>query len=167
MEEKRLLSIFGILGFSASVICVCLGAIVFFLNRKSSLNFLFALAALFASYWTFTEAMTVQASNAANAVWWDKANCLWPFFIVLAVHFLMVFTNTKLAKPKLFYSALYLPAICISLIGLIIDPIYSFAVETYWGYIVTYTDTLVYCLMYSLGDRVGSFWNFFDYKILS
>ncbi len=104
---------------------------------------LFSSAALFGAYWAFTESMMWQASSPENALVWESASFLWPFFVVFSVHFALVFTESKLAKGKFIYLVLYFPAVAFSLIRLTTEQLYGTVVKEYWGYVITYTDTWI------------------------
>jgi PAS domain S-box-containing protein len=134
------MEIFSFLALAASIMCTALALVVFRLNRRATLNMLFTTAALFGAYWAFTESMMWQASNPENAFVWERAGFLWSFFVVFAVHFAIVFTESKLAKGKLIYLVLYLPAIAFSLIGLTTDQLYGTIVKEYWGYAAANND---------------------------
>jgi len=104
---------------------------------------LFSSAALFGAYWAFTESMMWQASNPENALVWESAAFLWPFFVVFSVHFALVFTESKLAKGKFIYLVLYFPAVAFSLIRLTTIQLYATVVKEYWGYVIIYNDTWI------------------------
>ncbi len=138
-----LMEIFSYLGLVASISCAVLALVVFFLNRKSTLNVLFASAAIFGSYWAFTESMMWQASNAETALLWERAGFMWSFFVTFVVHFALLFTESKLVKFKFIFPVLYLPAIIFSLIGLATSQFYEGMVQSYWGYIPVYNDNWI------------------------
>ncbi len=104
---------------------------------------LFTAAALFGSYWAFTEAMMWQASSPENAFVWERSAFLWPFFVVFSVHFALVFTESKLAKGKFPYLILYTPAVAFALISLATDQLYGSITRHYWGYVALYSDTWI------------------------
>ncbi len=59
---------------------------------------------------------------------------IWPFFVVLVVHFALVFTKSNWLKNKTTYLFLYLPAIAFWFIELSTNLINTSPILEYWGY---------------------------------
>jgi PAS domain S-box-containing protein len=139
-------NVYAWLSLSASVATMLLGIIVYSLNRRKLLNKLFMLTALAGFYWTFTEFMMWQASNVEIADVWNHLGFLWPFFVVLVVHFSLAYTESKWIKNKLVNLVLYAPAVFFALIDLTTDMINGLPILKYWGYEDTSPSTFVYSL---------------------
>ena len=134
------------LSLCASIATAFLGIVVYSLNRKSLLNKLFLLTALAGFYWTFTEFMMWQSSNADIADFWNDLGFLWPFFVVLVLHFALVYTKSSWLKSKLTYVLLYLPAVLFAIIDYTTHLINGDPVLQNWGYEDTAPQTLAYSL---------------------
>jgi PAS domain S-box-containing protein len=140
------MNLYAWLSLSASMVTALLGIAVYSLNRKSLLNKLFLLTALLGLYWTFTEFMMWQSSNALIADFWNDLGFLWPFFVVLVLHFALVYTGSSWLKNKFTYVILYLPAVFFAVIDYATDLINGDPVLQYWGYEDTAPETLAYNL---------------------
>ena len=82
--------------------------------------------------------------DAAN--FWNKAGFLWPFFVVLVLHFSLVYTESGWLKHKLTYVALYLPAVVFAVTDLTTELINGPVTMEWWGYEDTSPATWVYGL---------------------
>lgn len=118
----------------SSLTSAFLGVIVFSISKKRVVNKLFLLTALAGFWWTFTEFMMWQASNAEIAYFWNKMGFMWPFFTVLVLHFSLVYTESNWLKNKFTYLLLYLPAAVFAFIDLTTEMINGAPVLQYWGY---------------------------------
>lgn len=118
----------------SSLTSAFLGIIVFSISKKRVVNKLFLLTALAGFWWTFTEFMMWQASNAEIAYFWNKMGFMWPFFTVLVLHFSLVYTESNWLKNKFTYLLLYLPAAVFAFIDLTTEMINGAPVLQYWGY---------------------------------
>jgi PAS domain S-box-containing protein len=158
-------NVLSLLTLSAGAACLLLGAFVFFLDRKAIMNKIFMLVTTFAAYWAFTEVLMWEASDAAKAYFWNKISFLWPFFPVLAVHFALVFTDSKFGKKKLTLVALYFSALMFSLIELTTNEISGFPIKEYWGYVYTSPNTVLcyLCSIWSAGLALMALWEFVRY----
>ncbi len=122
------------LSLVAAVVCLSLGIIIFSFNRKALLNKLFLMGSFFAFIYAFTEVMMWQSDSVASATLWSRLGSIWPFFIVLVTHFVLVFTNSKWLKNKLTYPILYIPAFVFWIIDASTHLINSIPVMQTWGY---------------------------------
>jgi PAS domain S-box-containing protein len=147
------MDLYAWLSLLAGSICLFLGFVIYFLNRKAVLNKLFVLASIAAFFYSFTTVMMWQATTTENAYLWSKIGSVWPFFVVLAVHFALVFTQSSWLKYKFTYLALYLPAIFFWIIEVFTDWVSGVPVLEYWGYTNVAADTWIY--------SVGTFWSAF------
>ncbi len=128
------MSLFAWFALAGSIICLCLAVNVLFFNRKNLLNRIFICAILFGAYTAFTGFMVLQAENAETAYLWNKIGFAWPFFIVLLLQFILVFTENPFAAKKIRYVLLYLPAAVFALLDLTTDQLAGFPVQGKWGY---------------------------------
>jgi PAS domain S-box-containing protein len=128
------MNVYAWLSLASSLTSGILGIIVYSINRKRLLNKLFLLTACAGVYWTFTEFMMWQSSNADIAQFWNKMGFLWPFFAVLVINFALVYTESNWLKNKLTYVLLYAPAVIFALTDLTTDLINGPPVMQYWGY---------------------------------
>jgi len=139
-----MLNVFVFLSLLSTVICLCLGSIVFSFNRKSILNKLFFLSALTAFLYTFSTVMMWLSPNFATAYFWNKIEETWPFFVAATFNFVLVFTQSKWLKSKLGYLILYLPAATFFLINVSTNLIDGAPVLQNWGYADVATGTWIY-----------------------
>ena len=140
------MNLYAWLSLSASIVTALLGITVYSLNRKKLLNKLFLLTAMAGLYWTFTEFMMWQSNNALAADFWNDLGFLWPFFVVLVLHFALVYTGSSWLKHKFTYVILYLPAVLFAIIDYATNLINGDPVLQYWGYEDTAPETLPYIL---------------------
>ncbi len=137
---------FALLSLVASVICLFLGFAVFLFNKRASLNRLFFLAILATFFYSFTTVMMWISDSYGTAYFWNKMGSIWPFFVVLVVHFALVFTGSRWLRNKLTYVALYTPAVLFWLIEMSTDLINGPPVLQYWGYNDVASPTLLYII---------------------
>jgi PAS domain S-box-containing protein len=138
------MNVYAWASITASIATVALGLTVYVLNRRNTLNKLFFHACLFGFVWTFTEFMMWQSSSVEAAHFWSKAGFLWPFFVVLVLHFSLLYTQSSWLKNKLTYVALYAPAAFFAIVDFSTELINSQPVLEYWGYEDTAPATLPY-----------------------
>jgi len=129
---------------SASIICSILAIIIYFINRKGTLNRIFLYTVLFGAYSAFTTFMVLQADSPETAYFWNKIGFLWPFFIALLFQFIMIFTENRLATNKLRILTLYIPASLFSILDLTTDQLSGFPVKDIWGYTFAGSDSLFF-----------------------
>ncbi len=129
---------YALLSMCACGICIGLGLGVYFLNRKATINRLFALVMLANAYWALGEFMLVRAPNVETAWFWNKFLFLWPLIISVALHFTLVFTENSILKKKTAYLLIYLPALFFSLVDLTTNWISQAPVLMPWGYVASY-----------------------------
>jgi PAS domain S-box-containing protein len=140
------MNIYASLSLSASAVCLGLGIVVYYFNRKGLLNKLFILGSIVAFFYSFTDVMMWQSSNYETAYFWNKMGSMWPFFVVLVFNFALAFTESKWLKYKLTYLVLYLPAAVFSLIEFSTNLINGPPVMKYWGYNDVASQTWVYAI---------------------
>jgi PAS domain S-box-containing protein len=138
------MDIYAWASISASIVSVALGVTVFLLNRRNLLNKLFISTCVIGFFWTFTEFMMWQSSNAEIANFWSNMGFIWPFFVALVLHFSLLYTQNRWLKNKLTYVALYAPAAIFAIIDFSTDLINSTPILEYWGYEDTAPATLAY-----------------------
>jgi PAS domain S-box-containing protein len=92
------------------------------------------MGSFFAFFYAFTEVMMWQSDSIESATLWSRIGSIWPFFIVLVVHFVLVFTNNKWLKNKLTYPILYIPAFIFWIIDASTHLINAIPVMQTWGY---------------------------------
>jgi PAS domain S-box-containing protein len=134
---------FALATLASSVICISLGIVVYSFNRRALLNKVFVITSFFGFVYAFTEVMMWQSSNFENASFWSKMGSIWPFFVVLVLHFALVFTGNKWLKNKLTFLFLYLPAGLLLVASLFTNLIYEPPIVKYWGYDDFTTHTVV------------------------
>ncbi len=122
------------LSLAASIVCFSLGVIVYSLNRKATLNRVFALAVLTGGYWALTEYLTRTALTTEAAYFWNRASFIWPFFSAFLIHFTLVFTENSFLKKRRNYLLLYGPPLVFSIVGLFTEEIVGTITYAFWGY---------------------------------
>ncbi|XES76242.1 MAG: PAS domain S-box protein [Candidatus Bathyarchaeia archaeon] len=132
------------LSLLAGFICLALGFVVYSLNRRAESNKLFALASIAGFFYTLTTVLMWQAPNLESAYFWNKVGSIWPFFVVLVVHFALVFTQSSWLKNKFTLIALYLPAVFFWLVEVLTDWVNTVPVLKYWGYTDAPAATWIY-----------------------
>jgi len=124
------MAIFAILVFfcllSAFTTC-SLGFFVFAKNPESRVNRLFLASMLGVTFWALGEFFIWQSGSYDGARFWLKASSFWPVAIVIAAHFVLVFTEDPLARPgksRILLIALYIAAAVFTLLGLFTDTMF-------------------------------------------
>ena len=98
---------------------VSLGAFIFARNTRRALNRLYVLMCLSASYACVVEFGYFHAGSSEAADWLRHADVVWPFVLPLILHFVLVYTKSQAAlRRRATYVAIYLPAVCISVLEL-------------------------------------------------
>lgn len=86
---------------------------ILYLEKKSQLNWIFALGCLAMAIWSFAFAVSISADNLLEAIRWQRV-AVWGYGIVysLLLHFAIILTkNTHLLKFKPVYGLIYIPAV--------------------------------------------------------
>ena len=125
---------FATLSLIATAICLLLGILVLYFNKKSPINKIFFFTSLAAFAYGFTTVMMWTSSNLETANFWHKMGTIWPFLVTLVLNFSLVFTGNKWIKNKRNYLILYLPALAFWLIDLFTYQINNKPVLRYWGF---------------------------------
>jgi hypothetical protein len=113
------MNVFALIFLITSWICFFLGSSVFFQDTRNTLNRLFMLLSVVASYLAFMEFGNLQAQNPNIALMALKLTGLWPIGVALLLHFVLVTTEkSKLLKNKLLYLLIYGPALAFSILQL-------------------------------------------------
>lgn len=148
------MNIFSILSLVASVICFFLGNFIYYKNPENSLNKLIAILAILISFLAFTEYGYRQAETIGTAVLWLKLSTLWPLVPAILIHISLVFTDRKkLLKHKYTYLLIYIPAVTISILGLITNPV---IVKQYWGWTYSLYPTIpLFFILMSIWSLIG------------
>ncbi len=126
-----------------SGVCLAIGLAVYFIDKKALLNKLFMAILAFNTYWAFCEFMLYQAGNLQEAIFWNKALFLWPFFSSLMLHFTLAFTENNLLTHKWTYAFLYLPPSIFATLDLATDLISAVPAKQFWGYAFVPADSIV------------------------
>lgn len=130
-----------------AIICLIFGTLVFLKYRRSRMNQVFMLLCLSVAYWAFTEYELRQSNSADQAIFWMRANFLWPMTVALMFHFTLIFTQQRrLLESKLTYFLLYGFALTVSLLDLLSDQMLGTPVEEYWGWTLDVPETTIYQL---------------------
>lgn len=105
-----------------------LGVLVISGNPQSGTNRLFGILMFLVTYWALGEYFFWIAQDIFTAGLWLRASSCWPFVIACAAHFVLVFTHHDFGTGKydrLYLAALYIPALLISLSGLLTGGVYT------------------------------------------
>jgi len=114
---------------------VSLGAFILARNTRHTLNRLYMLMCLSASYACVVEFGSFHAKSSEAADWLRHANVVWPFVLPLILHFVLVYTESRAAlRRRTTYVAIYLPAVCISVLQLSSHLITGTPERDLWGW---------------------------------
>jgi PAS domain S-box-containing protein len=96
-------------------------------NPHSSVNRLFLLTMLSATYWAVCEFMIWQATSSEGVWFWLKVSSLWPFVIAFTLHFVLTLTRppTYTRHHTLSLALIYLPSGLIAFILFFTDWIFK------------------------------------------
>ncbi len=128
------MSIFALLSFFVSILCVFLGIFIYNLDKKRTLNRIFTLLCASVSLWAFAEFMYRHTENPDTAYLWIKVGSVYVFSAAFLFHFVLVFTETKMLRSKLTYFLIYIPALIFSSIDLATDSVSTEPIREFWGY---------------------------------
>jgi PAS domain S-box-containing protein len=140
------MNILATVSLISCVVCLALGTIVLYSNKKANLNRLFFLLILAGFVYAFTTIMMWRAPDPENALIWNKLGTMWPLFVALTINFALVFTNNRWIKNPIHYIVLYVPAVIFWLTDLGTNLINTSPVLEYWGFNDQPSGTLVYDL---------------------
>jgi PAS domain S-box-containing protein len=146
-----------------------LGIVAYVKNPNSTVNRLFFLTMLSATYWAVCEFMIWQATSSEGVWFWLKASSLWPFVIALTLHFVLTLTRppTYTRNQIVSLALIYLPSGLIAFILFFTNWIFKIGQlpDSSYTYLPV-TDSLAYqleCLyilmmmLYATG-AIFSFW---------
>ena len=138
------MNVFALIFLITSWICFFLGSSVFFRDTRNTLNGLFMLLSVVASYLAFMEFGNLQAQNPNIALMALKLTGLWPIGVALLLHFVLVTTEkSKLLKNKLPYLLIYGSALAFSILQLTTGLFTGEPVKQYWGWTYGMPDNLL------------------------
>jgi len=139
------MNFFAVIFLLTTWICFFLGCWVFFQDTRNTLNRLFMLLSVVASYLAFMEFGNLQAQNSNMALLALKLTGLWPIGVALLFHFVLVVTeNSKLLKNKLPYLFIYGPALAFSILQLTTTGLITGEpIKQYWGWKYSMPDNLL------------------------
>lgn len=142
------MNIFALISLIAFMVCFFLGNFIYHKNPKSQLNRMITLLSIFVGFLAFTEFGYRQAETIQTAYFWLKISTLWPLVPSLLLHISLVFTKSRYLKNKFTYLLIYIPAIIISLFGLITSLLIEGPIKEYWGWTyVIPADATLYNIM--------------------
>ncbi|MGD2250631.1 MAG: histidine kinase N-terminal 7TM domain-containing protein, partial [Candidatus Methanofastidiosia archaeon] len=140
------MNIYALSSLLASYVFFILGIFIYQKDPKNELNRIYLVACVLLGYLALTEFGLRQAPDATSVYTWFKIGALWPFGIVIYVHFALVFTKkVRILQRKLTYFLLYVPAFIFAVLELTTTSITGVPREEYWGW--TYSvpeNSLVY-----------------------
>lgn len=118
-----------------SIICFVLANLIFFKNRKSQSNIVFAIFCLVLSYWAFTDFMFHISESFETAYLWKNIGSFLYLAFPLLLHFVLLFTEkTKLLKNTIIYALIYIPGFVFSILFLTSDPFNREIIKVSRGY---------------------------------
>jgi PAS domain-containing protein len=130
------MNIFALISLISFVTIIYLVNLVYFENRKSPVNQVFALLCIAEACLAFFEFMVRQAESPATALLWLELSSVWPMIIAFLAHFTLQFTGSKLLKYRLTCYSIYISAVLACLLfyysQLGLTPF-----KEYWGYTLT------------------------------
>jgi PAS domain S-box-containing protein len=127
-------NIYAFTSVVASYICFPLAILIYQKDPKNNLNRVFMLSCVLLGYLAITEFGLIQAADAEEAYTWLKIGFLWPFFMAVYMHFILIFTKSRL-QSRITYSLLYGPAAIFTVLGLFTDLVSGEQpVQEYWGW---------------------------------
>jgi hypothetical protein len=106
------MNILSLVAFFAFIVYLYLGIYTYRLDRRSSLNRIFALLCLNFALWAFAYTFFYSAPDKQTAwFWYHVSSPGWCFFPALTLHFFLILTGHKTIFEKRWaYTILYLPA---------------------------------------------------------
>ena len=129
------MNIYAFSSLAASYIFFILGVFIYQKDSKNELNRIYLAACILLGYLALVEFGLREAPDASTVYTWFKIGALWPFAIVIYMHFALVFTKrAKILKKKITYVLLYAPAFIFSVIELTSTSITGEPRKEYWGW---------------------------------
>src|SRR3972149_4387716 len=130
------LNILAVQALVKCIVILAMGLFIYFQNRESQLNRLFALLCLSLGLWAGAGFMEAGAPAAGQAHYWHKIEGLfmmWPAPIVL--HFTLIFTGRgEWLKHKSVYLLMYLPPVVFLVVDFSTNLISREPVKKFGGY---------------------------------
>ncbi|PWR75928.1 ATP-binding protein [Methanospirillum stamsii] len=133
-------TILGLFCITSAIITYGLGIFVCAKNPDNRVNRLFLLVSIGASYWAIGEFLIWNQNSYENVWFWLKASSLWALVIVMCIHFILAFADHPLSRPgkvRYLLVILYLPAICIALLNVCTESIFTVGYSPSFRYYYT------------------------------
>lgn len=130
------MSIWALISLLNSAVSLILGIAVYSLNRKDSLNRIFAVMCWVMFIWFFMEFAHRQAGSADDAFVWIKVQTLFAYLpLALMLHFSLLFTGRRSwTSLTWFLPLIYLSALAISLLDLTTGTFSAGVRKMPWGF---------------------------------
>ncbi len=133
------MTIYAALSLLSALFTFSVGLFVYLKSSRGKLTTVFFLFAISVSVLSFSQFQMRLATDFETAYLWSKIMSIWPYTLILAIHFIWEL-NRKKQRSMFFYFILYLPGIILSYIQfssniLTLDP-----VEKYWGWSMQYNN---------------------------
>ena len=123
-----------------SITFFAFGIVVFYHNKESSLNRIFLLLCLAASWWAFSEFMLHQSESFNSAFFWLKLTAFWTFVPATLFHFMVIFTKSRHRLGRGWIFLIYAPAAFFCGLELFTSLIIAQPIMEYWGYTYGYSE---------------------------
>lgn len=148
------MNLFTLSSLLVSVICLFIGNFIYYKNPGNNLNRLVAILAFLIAFLAFTEFGYRQAETIETAQFWLRLSTLWPLVPSILIHISLMFTDKrKLLEHLSTYVLIYIPAIIISILGLMTNPI---VVHQYWGWTYSlYPNIPLFFILMSIWSLFG------------
>ncbi|NOR88066.1 MAG: PAS domain-containing protein, partial [Bacteroidales bacterium] len=156
IDELQNMSIYAFLSLFAALTTFGLGLLVYLKSSKGKLTSIFLFFAITVSILSISQFQMRIASNFDEAYLWSKLSAIWPFTLVLAIHFILEL-NRKKYHHFFVYFILYFPALIFSYAQFSTHLIALPPIEKYWGWSIEYNDSSLFIQIITI-TYVVSYW---------
>ena len=155
-RERMGMNGFALFSLFSSAVCLFLGNFIFYQDRRSPLNRIFALFCISIAYLAFTEFEYRQADAFETARFWVRTSSLWPLSMSLLLHFVLLITAAPVRRTGLL--AIYAPAAGVALVELFTNRLTTAPVRAPWGWTYGVPDMSVFVfavVMWTIGIGIA------------
>ena len=104
--------LFSLIFFTAFAFYLFFGLYIIYINPKASQNRLFLLVCISLCFWSFGFSIANSAPNIETCLLWRRISAVgWGSIYSLLLHFLLLLSENKLIKNRLFMTLLHIPAL--------------------------------------------------------
>ncbi len=163
--------LFSLIFFTAFAFYLFFGLYIIYINPKASQNRLFLLVCISLCFWSFGFSIANSAPNIETCLLWRRISAVgWGSIYSLLLHFLLLLSENKLIKNRLFMTLLHIPALIsvyvFAISGNITANQYNFIKMHYgWVNVAIQNSWTFFFYIYYIGYLLASLWVVWHWRV--